>query len=64
MSKESKRPRLNKKMTRKQKFDAWLYYSMPYLMFLVFVFVTIIFVIFMFAFIPGNDSAIVYNWGI
>lgn len=64
LKKRDEKPRLNKKVTTKEKFDQWLYYYLPYLMFLMFIFVAIIFIILIFAFIPGNDSAIVYNWGI
>lgn len=64
MFRKNKPSRLNKKISNKQKFDDWLYTSLPYLMFFVFIFVTIFFVYFVIMFMPGNDSAIVYNWGI
>lgn len=64
LRKKNEKPRLHKKMTKKEEFDQWLYYYMPYLIFLMFIFVTIMFIMSIIMFIPGNDSAIVYNWGI
>lgn len=64
MLQKNKPPRLNKKVSRKQKCNLWLCYYAPYFIFLIFIIVCILFVLFIIAFIPGNDSAIVYNWGI
>lgn len=61
---ENQPPRLNKKVSYKYKFDAWLLYYSPYLIFLIFILVCIIFVILLILFAPGNDSAVVYNWGL
>lgn len=62
--KKNEPPRLNKKVSKKVKFDEWLLYYSPYLIFIIFILVCIIFVILMVMFAPGNDSAIVYNWGL
>ena len=62
--KENQPPRLNKKVSRKHKMDAWLLYYAPYLIFITFVLACIIFVILIIVFVPGNDSAVVYNWGL
>ncbi len=62
--KNNPKPRLHKKVSKKQKIDAQLLYYAPYLIFIIFVLVCIIFVILVIMFIPGNDSAVVYNWGL
>jgi hypothetical protein len=62
--KENQPPRLHKKVSRKYKIDAWLLYYAPYLIFITFVLVCIIFAILVMMFAPGNDSAVVYNWGL
>ena len=60
----NEKPRLNKKVLKKVKFDEQLLYYSPYLIFIIFILVCIIFTILMVMFAPGNDSAIVYNWGL
>ena len=64
MLKKNTKPRLNKKISRKQKIDEQLMYYSPYLIFITFLLVCIIFVTLMIMFAPGNDSAVVYNWGL
>lgn len=64
MLKRDLKPRLHKKVSKRQKIDDQLLYYSPYLIFIIFILVCIIFVILMVMFAPGNDSAVVYNWGL
>lgn len=64
MLKRNPKPRLHKKMSKRQKIDDQLLYYSPYLIFIIFILVCIIFVILMVMFASGNDFAVVYNWGL
>lgn len=62
--KKNEPPRLNKKVSKTCSIDSYLMYYMPYLTFIIFILVCMIFAFLMIMFAPGNDSAIVYNWGL
>lgn len=64
MLKRNPKPRLHKKVSKRQKIDDQLLYYSPYLIFIIFILVCIIFAMLMVMFAPGNDSAVVYNWGL
>lgn len=64
MLKRDSKPRLHKRVSKRQKIDDQLLYYSPYLIFIIFILVCIIFAILMVMFAPGNDSAVVYNWGL
>lgn len=64
LKKREKQPvRLYRKTQKQSKVNNLLIYYSPYLIFLIFILVCIIFVTLMIMFAPGNDSAVVYNWG-
>lgn len=65
LKKREKQPvRLYRKTQKQSKVNNLLVYYSPYLIFLIFILVCIIFVTLMIMFAPGNDSAVVYNWGL
>lgn len=64
MLKRNPKPRLHKKVSKRQKIDDQLLYYSPYLIFIIFILVCIIFVILMVMFASSNDFAVVYNWGL
>lgn len=63
LKKKNEKPRLHKKVSKRQKFDQWLLHYTPYIIFLTFILVFILFIWGIILFVPGNDSAVVYNWG-
>ena len=61
---ENQPVRLYKNTSKRNSIDDMLIYYSPYLIFLIFILVCIIFATLKVMFARGNDSAVVYNWGL